>query len=108
MELNILDITPVLSDTLICINFLRGRNLLIQDYWCCGQITSKVMDVELSDKQSFQCNVCKKRTSIHKHSYWEKSKLQLTVLVALLYFFSNGSSVTETMKYLSGKVTKRL
>ena len=108
MEVNILDIAPVLSDTKICINFLRERNLLIQDFWCCGNITSKVTDITISDKQHFQCNTCKKRTSIRVNSYWEKSKLQLTVLVAILYFFSNGTSVSETLKYLAGKVTKKI
>ena len=107
MELNILDIAPVLSDTRICINFLRGRNLLIQDYWCCGHITSKVMDSDITDKQCFQCNHCKKRISIRKYSFWEKSKLQLTILVAIMYFFAQGSNVTETMKFLAGKVTKK-
>ena len=108
MELNILDIAPVISDTNTCVNFLRGRNLLIQDYWCCGNIASKVMDVQLSDEQRFQCNYCKKRVSIRKDSYWEKSKLELTVLVTLLYFFAKGSSVTETLKYLGRESNKKI
>ena len=36
MDLNILDVAPILSDTSMCIGFLRGRNLLLSDYICCG------------------------------------------------------------------------
>ena len=49
MNINILDIAPVLSDVNIAVNFLRGRNLLSQDYMCCGHICSKVRDSSLTD-----------------------------------------------------------
>ena len=65
------------------------------------------MDIQLTDKERFQCNLCKNRYSIRKYSFWEKSKLSLTVLVTILYFFANGSTVTQVEKFLSGKVTKK-
>ena len=53
MELNIFDLAPLLSDTDKCIEFLRGRNLLLQDYICCNNTCSKVKDSKLSDKRFF-------------------------------------------------------
>ena len=106
METNIFDIAPVLSDIKTCIAFLRGRNLLLNDYICCGIQCSKVADISISDRERFQCNTCKKRTTIRKYSFFEKSKLELTVIIAIIYFFCNGSSVTECLKLLNRKVSK--
>ena len=106
MELNILDIAPVITDTRTCINFLRGRNLLLNDLICCRNVCKKVKDPNSSDGEIFQCATCRRRHSIRSKSFWQKSKLQLTVLVSLLFFFSKGCSVSETVKMLCGKVTK--
>ena len=106
MELNILDIAPVITNTDTCIQFLRGRNLLLQDYLCCNNPCSKVKDLKISDNQIFQCKSCRRRYSIRTRSFWEKSKLQLTVLVSLMFFFSKGSSVKQTVQMLCGKVTR--
>ena len=106
MATNIFEIAPYISDTKECIQYLRGRNLLLQDYYCCRQITTKVMDVTISDQQRFQCNICKKRTTIRKNSFFEKSKLPLTVLLCVIYFFSNGSTVNDVVKYLNKKISK--
>ena len=106
METNIFDIAPVLSDIKICIAFLRGRNLLLNDYICCGNECSKVMDISISDRERFQCNTCKKHIIIRKYSFFENSKLELTVIIAIIYFFCNGSSVTECLKFLHRKVSK--
>ena len=71
MELNILDIAPVISDTKICVNFLRGRNLLLNDYICCGIVSKKVADPNSSDGEIFQCSRCCSRHSIRTGSFWE-------------------------------------
>ena len=106
MELNIFDLVPILSDISTCINFLRGRNLLVQDYFCCNQTCSKVRDPKTSDNEVFQCKLCRRRYSIRSGSFWAKSKLSLLVLVSVLYFFCKGCSVSETVNMLSGKITK--
>ena len=106
MELALLDLTGVLQNVNLCIEFLRGRNLLLANYHCCRQICSIVRDSSLSDSQIFQCNVCKKRHSVRKYSFWSKSKLPLTVLLALLYFFCQDLSVNETKKLLKKRVSK--
>ena len=107
MECNIIDLAPALCDTKKCINFMRGRNLLLEDLFCCNTECSKVMDVQITDKQRFQCKLCRKRYSIRKESFWEKSKLPLTILLGLLYFFANGSTVSQVTKFFSNKCTKK-
>ena len=106
MDVNILDIAPVLSDIKTCIAYLRGRNLLLNDYFCCETQCSKVMDISLNDREIFQCNQCHKRFSIRTNSFWSGSHLSLCVLVGLLYFFCVGSSITEVLKFFKRKVSK--
>ena len=106
MEFNILELAPIISDTKQCITFLRGRNLLLEDYICCGQPSAKVVDPNLTDKEIFQCNLCRQRHSIRTGSFWSKSKLELTVLVTILYFFANCSTVTNVRNFLHRKASK--
>ena len=68
-------------------------------------MSQKVRDSNTSDGEIFQCSTCRCRNS-WIGSFWEKSKLQLTVLFSLLFFFAKGCSVSETVKMLCGKVTK--
>ena len=105
MNINIIDLAPLLTDVKQCIAFMRGRNLLLQDFYCCRNRCSKVMDVSITDKEWFQCNTCKKRVTIRKNSFFEKSKLELPVLLAIIYFFANSSSVSECVKYLKRKAS---
>ena len=107
MDLDIFDVAGLFSNVHNCIDFLRGRNLLLGDLHCCNEICSKVMDISLSDKQIFQCKRCGKRTSIRKNSFWSKSKLPLTVLLALLYFFCQDITVSECEKLLKKRISKR-
>ena len=106
MNVGILDIAPVLSDVRTCIEFLRGRNLLLNDYICCNQICSKVTDISITDKQIFQCNSCKKRYSVRTSSFFAKSHLSLCVLLGMLFFFSNGSTITEVLRFFNKRITK--
>ena len=104
---DIISMSPVFQSVTKSIEFLRGHNLLLQDFYCCNQVCSKVHDISLSDKQIFQCNLCKKRFSIRTQSFWFKSKLALNVLLALLYFFTQGLNVTETKKLLQTRVSNQ-
>ena len=107
MDLDILDLAGVFQNVSMCIGFLRGRNLLLADYFCCQQNCSKVMDVSLSDREIFQCKICAKRYSIRTGSFWSKSKVPLTVLVAVLFFFCQDLSVSETVKMLKKRISER-
>ena len=61
-DLDILQIAPIIQDVKQTITFMRGRNLLLQDYFCCQLPCSKVMDISLKDKEIFQCKTCSKGT----------------------------------------------
>ena len=84
--IDFVDIVENLTNVKSCIQFLRGRNLLLSDFFFCNVTCSKVGDISLTDKEIFQCNVCRHRHSIRTNSFWSKSKLPLTTLLA--FFFS--------------------
>ena len=108
MNIGIFEISSLITDVKKCVEFMRGHNLLIQDYFCCHQIASKVHDISLTDREIFQCKVCKKRKSIRYRSFWAKSKLSLPVLLALLYFFCEDLSINEACKMLKSRISRRV
>ena len=65
------------------------------------------MDIALSDQEVFQCNTCKRRSTIRIGSYYYHSTLSLKVHICILYFFSNGSTVSECFKFLEAKCTTK-
>ena len=78
------------------------RNLL----WC-NQNFSIVGDISLTDKEIFQCKICRKRYSIRVGSYYSGSKLSLKVHLCILYFFAQGSKVVQCERYLNGKIIQK-
>ena len=105
MNLDFIGVSELYSNVHSCIEFMRGCNLLLQDLFCCQQQCSKVYDTGTSDHQIFQCNVCKKRTSIRKGSFWAKSKLPLCILLAILYFFSEDLTVSQCKRMLKKRTS---
>ena len=103
-NLDIFDVGILFQNVNLTIEFMRGRNLLLQDYLCCGSECSKVHDISLSDWQIFQCNTCHKRYSIRSRSFWSGSKLCLTVLLGIVFFFAQGLTVMECHKLLKRRV----
>ena len=97
---------PILSSTEKTIEFMRGRNLLLQDYICCGHPCAKVTNIQVTDKKIFQCNNCRRRYSLWTGSFWFKSWLELHVLLGICYFFCVGSTVTEVLKFFNKKISK--
>ena len=106
-SLSLIELAPVFSNVKKCVQFLCRRNLLKQDEFCCNQQCSKVMDISLSDREIFQCRLCYRHYSIRNGSFWSKSKLKLTMLLAIVYFFSQDIPVTQCVKLLIGNVTKK-
>lgn len=104
---NIIELASYISSADTTINFLRQRNLLKNDHDCCGEMCSIVGDISLSDGQIFQCKVCNKRYSIRTGSIFTGSKLSLQVLIGILYFFANGSTVTHCSRFLKGKASRK-
>ena len=107
MEFDILGLRPIIQDVSKTITFLRGRNLLLADFICCQMPCSKVMDFSLSDKQIFQCKTCRRRYSIRTQSFWSKSKIALNILLAMLFFFAEGLTVTECKKMLKNQISMK-
>ena len=103
--LDILEISPIISSVTETNNFMRGHNLLLQDYFCCNQTCSKVTDMSISDHQVFQCTNCKHRYTIRHGSFWFKSRLPLNILLAILFFFAQGLNVTQCKKMLTKRVS---
>ena len=107
-NMDFFEIVPILQNVKETITFMRGRNLLLQDFFCCGIACSKVMDISLQDREIFQCNQCKRRHSIRHGSFWFKSRLALNVLLGIfLYFFSQGLNVSQCSKMMQSKVTTK-
>ena len=92
-DLDIFDIAPLIENVSTTIQFMHVHNLLLQDYFCCNKHCSKMYDSSLTDKQIFQCNICHHRYSIRSGSFWSKSKLCLTVLLTMLFFFAQGLTI---------------
>ena len=103
---NIFELSKHISSERNAIQFFRIHGVLKRNYICCGNQCSKVMDVSLTDKEIFQCNSCHRRYSICTNSYFAKSKLKLTVLLSILYFFANSCSVTSCVSFMKGKASK--
>ena len=92
---NIFELSQYISNERTVIDFLRTQQILKNNYYCCNQVCSKVMDVSLKDKEIFQCKICHHRYSIRTDSIFCKSKLELKVLLSILYFFSYGCLVSQ-------------
>ena len=103
---NIFELSEHISSERNVIEFLRIHGVLKRNHSCCGNLCSKVMDVSLTDKEIFQCNSCHRRYSIRTNSYFAKSKLKLTVLLSILYFFANSCSVTNCVSFMKGQASK--
>ena len=80
---------------------------IVKWLFCCRFTCSKVGDVSLSDGQIFQCKYCFKRYSIRTQSFWTKSKLPLTVLLSLLFFFSKDIGLKQTYDILKKRISKK-
>lgn len=107
MMANIIDLARYIGNVTTTIQFLRQHNLLHNEMNCCAQRCSIVGDISLSDGEIFQCNQCCKRYSIRKDSIYSGSKLTLQVLLCILYFFAQGSNVTQCSRFLKGKVSRK-
>lgn len=72
---------------------------------CCGKQCSLIKD-RCTDGQIFRCAKCRRKKSIRHRSFFSKAQLPLKVLLTIVYFFTQGTPVTEAWKYLKGDVTE--
>ena len=90
------------------IAFMRRHGLLKSELICCGNNCSKVMDISIKDQEIFQCNTCHKCCSIRTNSFYFHSNLTLKVHICILFFFANGSKVTELLRFLDGECSQKI
>ena len=104
--MNILEFSQHIKDEVSSITFLRSKNILKKCFYCCQNECSIIGDISLSDCQIFQCNHCCRRYSVRTDSMFAKSKLKLSVLLCILYFFCNCSPVSQCLTFLKLRVSK--
>lgn len=103
--MNFLQLAALLHSIDDIIQFLREKNILRSQFLCCGQECSIIKD-RCSDGQIFRCARCRKKKSIRYQSFFSKSQLPLRILLTIVYFFTQGTPVTEAWKHLKGDVTE--
>ena len=104
--MNIVQIGQMIGDTELCINYLRNRNLLSKEYFCCGH-EAKVIYDNCNDGQMFRCIKCHKKKSIRHGSFFSRSSLKLSVVLAIIFYFATGVSATNCVLHLIGHVGRK-
>ena len=104
----IFSVMDKIKDTASCLNFLRQKNLIYTEKQC-GQCNVPCILIKhhCRDTQMWRCPDCLKKLSIRADSFFSKSNLELRSIVLVIYFFSCGSSVKETVIHLTGNVSKK-
>lgn len=103
--MDIFEISAIWNDTDATINFLQERNIIKRRMLCCGQEAGLVRS-KSRDGREFKCSICTHRYSLRTGSFFFGSKLKLTILLSLLYFFCNNFSIRETCRMVKKRVSK--
>lgn len=106
MDLNIFEVSVIWNDINNTVQFFQNKNILKRHHVCCGQNIGLVKS-KSKDGREFKCHRCKNRYSLRTGSFFYDSKLPLTVLLAIIYFFSVGLSAKDTYKMIKDRVTKK-
>ena len=104
---NIVDLAKIICEVPATLQFMRNNGLLKRRYFCCNADCSIVGNQYLSDGEIFQCNICKKRTSIRVDSFYSGSKLPLSTHLSILYVFAQGLSLVECTRFLEGRCSQK-
>jgi transposase-like protein len=84
-----LELLEVLQSTRSVIDFLRGKELLVQSLRCsCGRQMTEQITNRTSDGFHFRCTSCKKTRSIRTNSIFSGANIPLQKAVALIYLTS--------------------
>lgn len=105
METNIFDASKIWNDSDRTIEFLQDKGVLKRNIRCCDRDMTLVKS-HCKDGKEFKCYICDRRFSVRTGSFLYKSRLSLSVLLALIYFFCVGLSVSKCCKMLKGKASK--
>ena len=82
--------------------FLRSQGILRNGKLCnqCDLWMKHVTCSEAGDGYFWGCPNCKRKASVREGSFFEKQRLNLSVLLKILYFFLSGTSPTDAIKCL--------
>lgn len=105
-SVDLFQITELTSTTPRTIQYLRQNGLLKQEHTCCG-VTCNLIKHHSSDEEIFRCGKCRKKHSIRSDSFFFRSNLPLKVIVFVIYLWTVGSSIGETLKHLKGHITDK-
>ena len=100
MEPNLIDLGEVFCNTDKTITYLREKNLLKKTNICCDNESSQVKS-KSTDGYEFKCNVCGKRSSLRKGSFFSNVHMQLKHLLLLTYLFAVGTPVKYSSIFLN-------
>ena len=87
------------------LEYLRVKCLPPKTKICCGE-RCNLIEVNGTDGEIFRCTICWKKYSIRTGSFSQKSKLPLGTLLMAIWYFCENTSVTQTCKYMRGKISK--
>lgn len=95
--LSIIELGKITADNDSTLKFLRYKQLLRNGMLCnhCDLWMSHITDNSKIDGYFWRCNSCKCTKGLRQGSFFESQKLRLSVLLTILYLFSNGVSGSQ-------------
>lgn len=104
--LSIIELGTITADNDHTLKFLREQQVLRNGWLCdhCDLWMSQITDRSKVDGYFWRCNSCKRTKGVRVGSFFEEQKLKLSVLLTLLYLFSNGISGSQAASMLHNEV----
>ncbi len=106
--MDIFTIGRITSTTQSTIDYLKQEKLLHNTYKCCGQDCYLIKYNGSKDGLIWRCSSCRKTYSIRRDSFFSKSHLSLCIILLIIYLFSVGSSISQTLSHLKSQVSKKV
>ena len=100
--MDILRISQICLDSSDTISFLRQRNLLVKEHYCCDELCTQVKS-KSSDGCEWHCKRCNSRFTIRIKSFFYNVHISLSVLIMLTYLFACKASVSFVQTTLKHK-----
>ena len=100
---SLLDLPRTAGET---VDFLRHNGLLADSVKCCGRECRLEPD-KCSDGEIWKCRDCNSRSSIRAKSFFSGSKLQLSVILHIIYLFSANVPIVSATKLLKNSASAK-
>ena len=86
-------------NSLNLINFLQENHLVAREIEClCGHIC-RIQKYNIRDQYIFRCSSCKKTKSIRSNTFFSNSKLAISTIIQLIFFWVSEIPVTMAAKF---------